>query len=402
MEGIERWTSAKSTAPDIFSYTVPQSGQLEGLANSALSNGIDLYTKKNYDGAIKAFKRAIGLSPSSSYSVDAANYMAQAYLKLNDTQGAIDAYKKAIQLDPIRDDTRISLGNLYFSQNRYQEAQQEYEQAVKLNPSVSNRFSLGQAYMYNGRYGEAENQFRQVQNLDPNKPNGYYGLGQNYAKQGLYSEAVSAFKKAVDLKQDFYDAYAEMGYAYADSGQIDEANQVLDLLKNKAPNLADNLSNSISKSDPPSFSFVDVGSSSFQYYSSAGTLVSGLDAYLANANASKTFTMVFQFDKEMDRESVENIANWKIGRATGVGPGQAYNFGMAIPSTEIQIAPLPISVYYDSTALTATVKFNIQQNASANGTIDPSHIEFAFAGKDRFGVAMDPKKDQFSRFSGIA
>jgi len=88
--------------------------------------------------------------------------------------------------------------------------------------------------MHNGRYGEADSQFRQVQSLDPNKPNGYYGLGQNYAKQGLYSDAVSAFKNAIDLKQDFYDAYAEMGYAYADSGQIDEAKDILDLLKDKA------------------------------------------------------------------------------------------------------------------------------------------------------------------------
>jgi len=203
---------------EIFSYTLPQTAQLESLANSALSNGIDLYTKKDYEGAVKAFKRAIGLSPGSTYSVDAANYMAQAYLKQDNTQGAIDAYKKAIQLDRSRDDVHTNLGNLYFSENRYQEAQQEYEETVKLNPTANNRFSLGQAYMYNGRYSDAESQFRQAQNLEPNKPNGYYGLGQNFAKQGLYSEAVSAFQKAIDLKQDFYDAYAELGYAYAESG----------------------------------------------------------------------------------------------------------------------------------------------------------------------------------------
>jgi tetratricopeptide (TPR) repeat protein len=387
--------------PDIFSYTLPQWGQLESLANSALSNGIDLYTKKNYDGAVKAFQRAIGLSPGSSYSVDAANYMAQAYLKLNNTQGAIDAYKKSIQLDRNRDDTHISLGNLYFSLNRYQEAQQEYEKAVKLNPSANNRFSLGQAYMYNSRYSDAESQFRQVQNLEPRKPNGYYGLGQNYAKQGLYQEAVNAFKKAIDLKQDFYDAYAEMGFAYADLGQTDAANEILDLLKDKAPNLVDNLKNSISQNDPPKFWFVQTVGSSFKYYLSTGTQVSALDAYLANANASKTFTMVFQFDKEMDRESVENPLNWKISRAMGASPGQIYNFGMAIPSTEIQIAPFPTSIYYDLKLMTATVKFSIQQNASANGTIDPSHIEFTFTGKDQFGLVMDPKKDLFSGFTGI-
>jgi len=387
---------------EIFSYTLPQTAQLESLANSALSNGIDLYTKKDYEGAVKAFKRAIGLSPGSTYSVDAANYMAQAYLKQDNTQGAIDAYKKAIQLDRSRDDVHTNLGNLYFSENRYQEAQQEYEETVKLNPTANNRFSLGQAYMYNGRYSDAESQFRQAQNLEPNKPNGYYGLGQNFAKQGLYSEAVSAFQKAIDLKQDFYDAYAELGYAYAESGKIDEANKILDVLKDKAPTLVSNLSKSISQNDPPEFLFVQVVDSSFEYYFSAGTAVSALDSYLANANASKTFTMVFQFDKAMDRESVENPLNWKIGRAMEVTPGQMYNFGMPIPSTEIQIAPLPINVYYDAEEMTATLRFTIQQNASANGTLDPSHIEFTFTGKDQFGNEMDPKKDQFTGFSGIA
>ena len=30
----------------------------------------------------------------------------------------------------------------------------------------------------------------------------------------------------------------------------------------------------------------------------------------------------------MDRESVENLANWKIGRSTSSQPGQIYNFGL--------------------------------------------------------------------------
>jgi hypothetical protein len=147
---------------------------------------------------------------------------------------------------------------------------------------------------------------------------------------------------------------------------------------------------------------VQMSSSSFQYYMSIGMQVAFLDPYLANANAAKTFTMAFQFDKDMDRESVENPLNWKISRTQGGGPGQAYNFGLPIPSTEVQIMPVPISVYYDADAKTATVQFNIQQNAFANGTIDPSHMEFTFTGKDRYGLAMDPLKNQFSGFSGIA
>jgi hypothetical protein len=49
--------------------------------------------------------------------------------------------------------------------------------------------------------------------------------------------------------------------------------------------------------------------------------------------------------------------------------------------------------------MTATVYFNIQQNATADGTIDPSHIEFRFNGKDIFGLTMNSDFDQYNGFS---
>jgi hypothetical protein len=132
------------------------------------------------------------------------------------------------------------------------------------------------------------------------------------------------------------------------------------------------------------------------------TPLSLLNGYLADPNAQKTFKMVFQFDKEMDRESVQNVLNWKIGPSTQSGPGQAYNFGRPIPDTEVMPAPLPKSVYYDADNLTATVYFSIRQNEAGDGTIDPAHIEFKFSGEDAYGYKMDPKGDQFMGFSGVA
>jgi hypothetical protein len=126
-----------------------------------------------------------------------------------------------------------------------------------------------------------------------------------------------------------------------------------------------------------------------------------LDTYLATPNAEKTFKMVFQFDKEMDRESVENILNWKIGRAANSGSGHAYNFGQTVPDTEVQIPPFPQRVYYDAERLTATVYFTLRQNESADGTIDPTHVEFKFTGKDFYGFTMNTKNDQFTGFSGV-
>ena len=112
--------------------------------------------------------------------------------------------------------------------------------------------------------------------------------------------------------------------------------------------------------------------------------------------------MVFQFDKEMDRESVENIANWHIGRSTQSGPAQAYNFGRPLPDTEVTLPPLPKNIYYDAKNLTATVYFTIRQNEAGDGTIDPAHIEFKFNGEDAYGYKMDSQYDQYMGFSGIA
>ena len=75
----------------LFSATTVQPTQLEEIANGALSKGIDLYMRHDFKGAVKEFQRSIGLAPYASNSVDAASYMADAYIELDDTKGAIKA-----------------------------------------------------------------------------------------------------------------------------------------------------------------------------------------------------------------------------------------------------------------------------------------------------------------------
>ncbi|MDX2440711.1 MAG: tetratricopeptide repeat protein, partial [Desulfobacterales bacterium] len=224
MELINNTSSA-----NLFSATIQNSANLESLSNSALSNGIDLYIQKDYKGAIKEFQRSIGLSLNSSYSTQATEYMANAYLQLDDAENAIKTYKRAISLNTTSDELHIKLGNLFYAQERYQEAQNEYEKAVELNPTAKSLYSLGQAYLETGRYMDAQTQFSKVHRLDPQSPNGRYGIGLAYSKQERYEDAIRMFQDSIGRKKDFYDAYAEMGYAYADLGRMDEAQELVDL-----------------------------------------------------------------------------------------------------------------------------------------------------------------------------
>ena len=57
----------------------------------------------DFKAANKEFQRAIGLAPQSSFSVDAAHYMADAYLALGDAKNAIKAYQTALRLNPNRE-----------------------------------------------------------------------------------------------------------------------------------------------------------------------------------------------------------------------------------------------------------------------------------------------------------
>jgi len=386
---------------DIFSQTMQQSTELESLANQAIKGGIDQYVNKNYEAAASEFKRAIGLAPSSPYAVDAAHYMAQAYLQLEDTGKAVDAYKRAIQLNPYRDDSYIKLGNLHISEGRYEEATKLYQEAVRLNPDAANQYFLGQVHLLSGRYREAETQFRAVDRMMPNDPAGKYGIGLVYSKEGKSEKAIQEFEQALALNDEFYDAHAEMGYAYADLGDMDKAQEIVDFLDRiDQGELADSLGSYMYKVDPPKMVFA-YAESSLPYLLPAKTPVVALDAYLTTPNASKTFTMKFQFDKAMDRESVENIANWQINRSKGQGPGQGYNYGLSIPDTEVNILPTPISVYYDDANYTATVYFRIKQNTDLNATIDPSHLEFKFSGTDIYNQKMSEDHDQFTGFSRV-
>ncbi|MBW1780315.1 MAG: tetratricopeptide repeat protein [Deltaproteobacteria bacterium] len=390
------------SADSLFVNAYQQQQALESLSNNALNAGMDLYGNEDYEAAARAFQRAIDLAPQSDYAADACNYLSMSHLKLGEEDKAIEAYVRWIQLNPDDAAPHVKLGKLYFDQERYTEAEGEFSEAVRIDPTnAENAYSLGQAYLFLERFTDAEAQFRKVQQLQPKDPAGYYGLGLAASKEGRYERAIKLFDQAIALDHDFYDAYAEKGYVYADMGNMDAANKLFELLEKEDEDLADTLSRYIYKVDPPKIAFASALTSTFSYNKSRMTQVSDLDSYLENANASASFTMVFQFDKQMDRLSIEDRFNWMISRTLADGSGTAYNFGLTPPDTEVSITSFPDYVYYDEDALTATVHFTIDQNDSADGTMDPSHIEFKFMGEDEWGLSMDKDADQFTGFSGV-
>ncbi len=388
------------SADTLFDILGSQSYGMETLSNQALSSGINKYQEKDYEGAAADFKRAFGLSPYSDYAYQATQYASMAYQALGDNGNAIKVYEQAIKVNPTDDRLHLDLGNLLYGEERYGEAIEEYEAAVRLYDDSTNRFSLGQGYLKTGRYSDAEHQFEKIIDRGGMESrNGYFGLGQTYKAQQKYSEAVSQFERAIAKDRDFNSAYIEMGYTYADAGNLEKAEEIRKELENIDSDAAATLDSYISKTTQPKIMFA-YADSSFKYYIKPKSPLSALDTYLTNANTEKTFAIKFQFSKEMTRDEVEDIFNWSIQRSTESGPAMRYNFGLSVPSTEVNVPVYPTDIYYNEKNFTATLRFKINQNEDADGTIDPSHIVFAFKGKDADGNEMNADYDQFMGFSG--
>jgi Flp pilus assembly protein TadD len=384
------------------STTANTQANMDSLAGTILGQGIDYFTNENYVQAVKSFKAAAALSPSSDNSSNAYDYMGQSYIKLEDTDKAIKTYKEAIRLYPTNDKFHKALGDIYLKEKMPDEALTEYEAAVKLNADdAETRYSLGQSYITAGELDKAKEQFAEVVRISPASATGYYGLGQIAHLEGDPKDAVSQLTKAIRVNRGFELAYLELGYVYADVGEFQKAEDQSSILKSKSSDKTTTLDAYITVATQPQITAA-LSPNGFSTSLGPKTEVSDLSSILTKAKKSKLFSMNIAFSKDMDEASIINPYNWKISRATIRDNGGVYNGGLTPSVKEAILLPKPAYVTFDSATNTATVRFRISQNATADATIDPKHIVFKFSGVDTYGKAMDTSADEYSGFSGVA
>jgi tetratricopeptide (TPR) repeat protein len=381
------------TESKIFTALTSTQNTRDSIAVTAVSSGIMQYQKGNYKAAASSFKQAISLKPDY---VDAYNYQAMADLKAGNKKSAINAYNISLKLDRTQDDVHVKLANIYIEDKNYIQAAKELKAASKLNPSNPlPHYTLGLMQQQTDKPAEAVASFKQVVRLAPKDGNAYYGLGAALSAQGKYDEAIVQLKKATNLKRDFAPAIFELGNAYAKQGNTAKAKEQIDVLTKLQTTQADGFVADLKTiMAQPKISFVIKDQSTFNFDMGTVPLVA-LDTSLVKPGSKKEFTVTFQFDSDMDTNSVTSITNWKISKAGGSSAG-LYDNGLYRSTDRAVATTMPDRIMYNPTNQQATVVFSIFQNASGTGTIDPSHLTFQFQGKDTSGKIVDPNADQYN------
>jgi tetratricopeptide (TPR) repeat protein len=178
----------------------------------AIGLGIALYSRGNYDDAVKSLLRAADLRPS----------------------------------DPI---CYFFLSKAYDSSpNQADEVIQSFRRFSELQPGNARAFYYYAMSLWKGRRAQdpsldlhqIESLLRKAVTLDSKLAEAHLQLANLYSDQTQYAESISEYVKALDNKPDLADAHYRLGQAYVHTGQKDKAQEQFQVYQQlRAQHLAD-------------------------------------------------------------------------------------------------------------------------------------------------------------------
>ncbi len=142
--------------------------------------------------------------------------------------GHIERYIKALMINADMPNGQLNLAAVYLAQDSYQNAEQAYQHALKLDPqSVSARLNLADLYRIQGQETKALKLLLQAQAANANNAAILFSLGLAQYRGKQIASALISLEKASGLAPEISRYSYVYGIALNDQGRSQEAVQVL-------------------------------------------------------------------------------------------------------------------------------------------------------------------------------
>ena len=153
--------------------------------------------RRLFDQAVEAYGKAIELRP---FYADAYVGLGDARAAKGEVDAAITAYQKALVFNPVNPRVHMSLGKIYYSEKSlYYESVNAYKRAIELDPQlVEARMGLGEVYEDKGLYKEAIAEYQRVIDINSKHTGALYNLALVYEKVDPH-EAVAHWERYIEL-----------------------------------------------------------------------------------------------------------------------------------------------------------------------------------------------------------
>ncbi len=204
------------------------------------TKGIVLYQLTNLDEARTTLERAASLGAAADSGLTDVERstlqvnLGRVYREQADLELALQAFRRAVVLDPTSDSAHNNLGNVAFRLGDCPTAEYELSQAVSLNPnSLSAMSQLGISLFECGDVEAAVPRLESALKLDGAVfvPPLYTYLARGYLQTGKVDEAVKRAQQGALLPPESAEAYYWLGQAYqarGAAGDVDSARKAYD------------------------------------------------------------------------------------------------------------------------------------------------------------------------------
>jgi tetratricopeptide (TPR) repeat protein/TolB-like protein len=174
--------------------------------------------------------RSTNLPEAYQYYVQGRGYLQEPRKPENLTSAQI-VFKQALKIDPNYGQAEAGLGEAYWMQYQFGKqkqaiapAQQACSKAVDLgNAGAEGHICLGLLENGTGKYEQAAEQFQQAVQLDPANDRAYINLADAYQHLNQLDKAEETYKRAIAVRPQYWRAYALLGVFYSNQAEYDKA-----------------------------------------------------------------------------------------------------------------------------------------------------------------------------------
>lgn len=139
-------------------------------------------------------------------------------------QQAIENYQQAVKLKPDFADAYCNLGVALKEEGQLDAAIDSYRHALEITPDDAEIHSnLGEVYWKKNHLHKAIECYQTALRLNPNAAIIYNNLGVAFKEQGKVDLAIANYRCALSIDSEYADAYCNLGYALTNQNKLDEA-----------------------------------------------------------------------------------------------------------------------------------------------------------------------------------
>ena len=197
-----------------------------------------LYEKlKDTDKALKAYEKAVEISPEN---IDAYYNLGLVYTQKNQFKEALKCFLHVLNNDDEDGNTWFNAGLCYFKMNDLAQSKEYFEKALEINEEdIYAHFYLGNIFIKTDEFDKARNCFIKVLELSPDYSWAYYNLALLDYRDGNISSSIQNLENTLKYNPKDVEAYKIYYKILRKNGNRKRARDILTLGLKNCPNNGD-------------------------------------------------------------------------------------------------------------------------------------------------------------------